>query len=240
MLEVESAHNRLIRHQAMPLEECSDPELWMQLHHWGETDSDEMWFADEVAWQSILLWCLLNWPVHCGVGCHCGIVVLFTTIFGWCISLSIWVLLNGCSDVVLRKSRWTTSNVFASFQRQLVCWNGVVCSRGRIHLNSFVVSTATISNECWLNGFEHASMTMDVSKFLEYNLEEFGHWSLAVVYNDTPDNLASFSMWCIDFFWSCWIERYPSTIQQFVECGGENLWVHATVNTAPGNVSNSQ
>ena len=78
-------------------------------------------------------------------------------------------------DVVLRKSRWTTSNVFASFQRQFLCWNGVVCSRGRIHLNSFVVSTATISNECWLNGFEHASMTMDVSKFLEYNLEEFGH-----------------------------------------------------------------
>eukprot|EP00434_Breviolum_minutum_P029143 symbB.v1.2.025779.t1/scaffold2336.1/size96545/4 len=42
MLEVESAHDRLIRYQAMPLEECSDPELWMQLHHWGETDSDDM------------------------------------------------------------------------------------------------------------------------------------------------------------------------------------------------------
>ena len=78
-------------------------------------------------------------------------------------------------DVVLRKSRWTTSNVFARFQRQLVCWNGVVYSRGRIHLNLFVVCTATISNECWLNGFEHASMTMDVSQFLEYNREEFGH-----------------------------------------------------------------
>ena len=42
MLEVESAHDRLMRYQAMPLEECSDPELWMQLHHWGETDSDDM------------------------------------------------------------------------------------------------------------------------------------------------------------------------------------------------------
>ena len=61
------------------------------------------------------------------------------------------------------------------FQRQLVCWNGVVYSRGRIHLNSFVVCTAAISNKCWLNGFEHASMTIDVSQFLEYNLEEFEH-----------------------------------------------------------------
>ena len=48
-------------------------------------------------------------------------------------------------------------------------------SRGRIRLSSFVVCTAAVSNECWLNGFKHASMTMDVSQFLEYNLEEFGH-----------------------------------------------------------------
>ena len=42
MLVVESAHDRLVRYMAMPLEECSDPELWMELHHWGETDSDDM------------------------------------------------------------------------------------------------------------------------------------------------------------------------------------------------------
>ena len=41
-IEVESAQDRLIRYMAMPLEECSDPELWQELHHWGESDSDDM------------------------------------------------------------------------------------------------------------------------------------------------------------------------------------------------------
>ena len=42
MLVVEEDHDRVIRYMAMPLEECSDPELWMELHHWGESDSDDM------------------------------------------------------------------------------------------------------------------------------------------------------------------------------------------------------
>ena len=40
---VETEEERRVRYQAFPLEECSDPELWMELHHWGESDSDDMW-----------------------------------------------------------------------------------------------------------------------------------------------------------------------------------------------------
>ena len=42
MLIVEGAEDRLRRYRATPMEECSDPELWMELNHWGETDSDDM------------------------------------------------------------------------------------------------------------------------------------------------------------------------------------------------------
>ena len=42
MLGVESATDRFYRYMSTPMEECSDPELWIELNHWSESDSDDM------------------------------------------------------------------------------------------------------------------------------------------------------------------------------------------------------